>query len=493
MKEFDVAVIGAGLLGCFAARALAGYKLKVVLLEKAEDVCSGISKANTAIVYAGYDTKPQTLKTKMCLHANAGFEQLCQELDVRFCRCGSLMVCWGERGAEVLRQKYRQGRINGVPGLRLLSRGQVLALEPQLSPDVYLGLFAPGSGTVNPFELAIAAYENALANGCRVFFSQQVQRIDKEQGSYLLYSGQRAFRARAIINCAGLFADSIQELVSPPTIRLEPQKADYYLLDNKVQGLIRHIIFHEPEDGGKGLTLVPTVDGNLLIGPSEQQAEGKEDYATSSQGLEFLQYWCGKVVPQLPLEQIIRNFASLRPNPYVVAANGEGGYQLLRDKSISSFGLTRPAGCPRFISLMGIKTPGLTCAEELGRYAADSIAAELGGEPRADFDPCRQAIPRLAKLDFAARQRLIKGNPAYGRIVCRCRSVSEGEIVEAIHRGGSSINGVKRRVGAGMGRCQGSYCLQRVAELIAREKSLPLSAVTLEGKGSEIFGGGQHG
>ncbi len=488
MKSFDVIVIGAGILGCFAARALAKYDLSIALLEKREDVCTGISKANTAIVYSGYDNKPHTLKAKLCTEGNANFARLCQELDVKFDRCGSLMVCFGERGAEILRQKYATGQANGVPGLRLLNRQEVLALEPNLNPDLFMGLLAPTTGTVNPWELTIAAYENAIANGCQAYFNQQIIAISKSADGYQLKSAKETFSARAVINCSGLFADQVKEMLSPPQLRIYPTKADYYVLDSKAKGFIRHIILHEPEEKGKGLTLVPTVEGNLLIGPSEQHYTGaKDDYATTEAGLDFLNQCCAKVAPALPLEQIIRNFASLRPNPYYVAQNAAGEYQQLTDKKISGFELCQDQRTPGFFSMIGIKTPGMTCAEGLGRYAASAVAGYLQALPSPTFNPRRTAIPKISELSLSAKNALIEEDATFGNIVCRCNNISEGEVIAALHRGATTVNGVKRRVGTGMGRCQGGYCLQKVIELIAKELHIALSDVTLDGKGSEII------
>ena len=488
MKDFDCVVIGGGILGCFTARELCRYQLSVALLERHSDVCTGISKANTAIVYSGYDTKPGTRKMQLCCQGNQRFSQLCQELDVRFHRTGSLMVCFGEQGAEVLRHKYRNGLANGVPGLRLLSGAEVLELEPHLASSVCLGLWAPTTGTVNPYELTIAAYENALANGCTAFMNAEVEAIERAANGYLISTSSEQFRCRAVVNAAGLFADRIQEMVAPPQVRICPQKADYYVLDTKVSGLLQHIIFHEPEDGGKGLTLVPTVDGNLLIGPSEQGIAEKDDYGTTREGLAFLDYWCPKVVPALPLQQVIRNFASLRPLLYALKPDNKGALRL--GQQISGFEVSQRIDPPGWVSFLGIKTPGMTCAEGLAQQAAAGITKDLGiTERNHDFDPCRRAIPRLSEMTAAERNRLIHHDPAYGRIVCRCRGVSEGEIVEAIRRGATTINGIKRRVGACSGCCQGSYCLRRITELIAQQTGRPVTAVAWDEAGSEVLQG----
>lgn len=493
MKHYDVIVIGGGVLGCFAARSLMRYNLRAAVLEQREDVCTGISRANTAIVYSGYDSKPNTMKSLLCVKANETFTDLCRDLGVKFSRCGSLMVCFGTRGAKVLQEKYEQGLENGVPGLQLLSGDEVLALEPNLNPAVYAGLLAPTTGTINPWELGIAAYENARQNGCDFFFNNKATCITRQETGFVIETGNDIFFAKGIINCAGLFADEIKEMLSAPSVRIIPERADYYILDNKLQGHIRHVIFHEPEEKGKGLTLVPTVDGNILVGPSEQPGGDKESFSTTPQGLAFLDKLCQEVVPKLQMEYVIRNFGSLRPNPYYVEKNEAGDYILL-PKSVSSFIVSEDENLPKFISLIGIKTPGLTCSNELGQYVAGKMAAMLNMTTvNPNFDPIRTPSPHLASLSLEERCKLVEQNPAYGTIVCRCQGISEGEILNAIHRGATTVDGVKRRTGTGMGRCQGSFCTHRILELLAQELQRPIESITKDGRNSCVLRGGSHG
>ena len=484
MEQRDIVIVGAGLLGCFAARALSAYDLEVVVLEAREDVCTGVSRANTGIVYAGYDTKPGTLKTRLCVRACREMDALCRELDVPFSRCGSLMVACGERAEAVLRKKRADGLENGVDGLRLLSGAEVRALEPQLTERVTLGLFAPGTGTLNPWELGIAAFENARANGAEFRFGAAVRAIRRERGGFVLETDAEPFFARAVLNCAGLAADRVRELCEAPLVRLFPSAADYLVLDDTAGGFVRHVIFHEPEERGKGLTLVPTADGNLLVGPTERDA-GIEAGATDAAGLARLRELCAEIVPALDLGQVIRSFGAERPNPYYVKE--ENGAWQREARGISSFTVLEERG---LVSLFGIKTPGLTCAKALGDYAAEKLLAFLGGAPKkAGFDPTRRAIPDPRRMDEAARAAFVAANPDFGRIVCRCRGVSEGEVRAAIARGAVSIDGVKRRTGAGMGRCQGGYCMQRVLALLAEARGVPERAVCKDGAGSEVLHG----
>lgn len=484
MEKADVIVIGAGLLGCFAARAMAEYELKTIVLEKREDVCTGVSRANTGIVYTGGDTAPGTLKTEMCVKANAGFDQLCRELDVKFSRCGSLMLAFGPRAERVLRKKLAQGLENGVPGLEMLDGAEVLRREPGVSGDVTMGLWSPGTGTVNPWELGIAAFENARANGVDFRFNEELRSIRREDGGFVLETEKAEYRCRAVINCAGLSADAVREFTETPSVRIVPSRGDYLVLDSCLAEKVKHVIFHEPEVKGKGLTLVPTVDGNILVGPTERP-EGGEDYATDGGGLERLFKLCAQIVPTLPLDKLIRSFGAVRPNPYHVKWN-DGQWQF-EEKSISNFTIMDEEG---LYSLVGIKTPGLTCAAELGKHTAAMAAKYLGCDSRNPrFDPIRRGISAVGELSIDKRAALIRDDPDYGQIVCRCREVSLAEVREAIARGAVTVDGVKRRTGAGMGRCQGGYCMQRVLEELAKAQGMPAGSITKDGGETKIVYG----
>ncbi len=490
MKNYDVIIIGGGLLGCFAARELGRYKLNTLLIEAREDVCTGISRANTAIVYSGYDTAPGTLKTEMCVKANLSFDSLCRELGVRFSRCGSLMISLGQRGDEVLRKKYEQGLTNGVEGLRLLSGSEVLELEPALTEKVSLGLLSSTTGTVNPWELGIAAYENAVKNGAEFRFNEKVLSITPADMGYIVETSRGQISTRSIINCAGLCSDSVRELCHTPLVRIFPKRGDYLIFDKSEGNILSRVIFHEPEQKGKGLTAVPTVDGNLLIGPSEIFLEGEPDFSTTEEGIGHLLQLCEEVLPTLDQSKLIRSFGTLRPNPFHVERQPDGTY--LREKrGISSFTiLSDDAGA--FLSFIGIKTPGLTCSRELGAYAAEAVARHLGAEENPDFDPIRPAPISLAHAGYEERQKAIASDPLYGRIVCRCAGISEGEVVDAIRRGATTLDAVKRRAGTGMGRCQGGFCSTRIMEIIARETGLAISEIMKDGPGSFMTGGGKN-
>ena len=482
MEYTDVVVIGAGVLGCFAARALREKALSVLVLEAREDVCTGITKANTGIVYTGCDTKPGTLKTELCVRANLVFERLCVDLDVRFHRCGSLMLAFGPRAESVLRRKLENGRANGVPGIRLLSREETLAMEPRLSSEVTMSLYAPGTGTVNPWELGIAAFENARSNGAVFRFQEEVTSMTRTTKGYLLETTAGQYAAHAVVNCAGLNAAAVRELTKIPAIRIFPSAGDYLVLDDTAAGFVRHVISHEAEKKGKGLTLTPTVDGNLLVGPTERDRETSPDGATNGEALRELVNLCAKVVPELAMEQTIRSFSALRPNPFHVQE--EGGVWIPENRSISNFTIMAEDG---LFSLVGIKTPGLTCASELGKWVAKEVCAYLGDPgPNPDFNPIRKGIPRVHDLSEEERDCLIKTDAEFGKVVCHCRDVTQGEVLEAIRRGASTLDGVKHRTGAGMGRCQGGRCLLPMLEALAAEKGLRPTQVTKSGGESYV-------
>ena len=471
MERFDVAVIGGGLLGCFAARELSRWKLDIALLEAREDVCTGISRANTAVVYPGYDHKPGTLKAEMTVRANMSFNQLCEDLDVPFIRCGSLMLSFGPGADAVLRKKLRQGEENGVSGLRLLSAEQAYRLEPTLAPGLSSALYSPTAGTVNPWQLGIAACENAVRNGVRLRLNTRVQAMRTTENGYWLETNRGTFTARAIVNCAGAAADRVQELLYPTCIHIVPTAGDYLVLDKNSAGMPTHILEYEPEERTKGLTAVPTVEGSLLLGPTERK--NGIDYATTENGLTQVRNMAKQLLPGLDLGGTIRSFAAVRPNP-----------QRPDGSSIGSFCIEHPA--ERFWSLIGIKTPGMTCSRELGLYIAERLAKELSADQNPMFNPTRRGIRKAHGLPFEERKKLAEQESDYGEILCCCEDVTKAEVLAAIRRGAVTVDGVKRRTGAGMGRCQGARCWQKIAALISETLGIPESAVLKDGPGSEI-------
>lgn len=438
MKQYDAVVIGGGILGCMTARNLRRWKISTLLIEKEDDVCKGITRANSAIVYAGYDNKPGSLKAELTVRGNSGMASLCEDLEVPFSRCGSLLVTYDDTAVSKLERKLKNGIKNRVPGLRLLSGAEAEAMEPMLKPGVSAALYAPSTGTVNPWQLGIAAFENALQNGAQAVLNTQVLGIRKTENGYALETEEGAYSCKMVFNCAGLFADKVQELIFEPSVRLEPDGAEYLVFDHLAPKPGR-IIFHQAASCGKGITAIPCVEGNLLI--SGVRKPMGIPFATTVEGLQELRAAARELLPGVEPNQIIRSFGAVRPNPYT--ENGE---------SLHDFCIENPA--PGFYSLIGIKTPGLTASSELGLLLAKKAAQDLNAEENPSFDPKRKAISQTDN-----------------DIICQCERITRAEITEAIRRGASTVDGVKRRIGTGMGRCQGSRCSWAIEKLLEEHRN----------------------
>ena len=433
MKHFDAIVIGGGILGCMTARNLRRYQISTLLLEKEEDVCTGITRANSAIVYAGYDNKPGSLKAALTVRGNANMEQLCRELDVPFSRCGSLIVTYDAESVSKLEKKLKNGTENGISGLRLLTGAEAEAMEPMLRKGVAAALYAPSTGTVNPWQLGIAAFENAMQNGAQVRLKAEVTAIQIVPDGFVLKTAAENYHANMVFNCAGLSADKVQEFAFAPSVRLLLDGAEYLVFDELAKKPER-VIFLQSKSCGKGITAIPCVEGNLLVSGVRKTLE--IPFATTVQGLEELRGAVHSLLPDVDTSMVIRSFGAVRPNPYV--EDGE---------SLHDFCIDNPA--PGFYSLIGIKTPGLTASGELGLLLAQKAAAYLGAEENMDFDPKRKGI---SEKDH--------------EIICQCGGITRAEVIEAIRRGATTVDGVKRRAGSGMGRCQGSRCTFQIEKLL---------------------------
>ena len=433
MKHFDAVVIGGGILGCMTARNLRRWHISTLLIEKEADVCTGITRANSAIVYAGYDNKPGSMKAELTVRGNANMGSLCEELEVPFSRCGSLLVTYDPSSVSKLQRKLDNGRQNGVSGLRLLSGAEAKTMEPMLKKGVAAALYAPSTGTVNPWQLGIAAFENALQNGAEAVLNAQVLSIRKTENGYVVETGEDVYACKMVFNCTGLSADRVQGLLFAPSVRLELDAAEYLVFDSNAQKPDR-IIFHQAQSCGKGITAIPCVEGNLLISGVRKPMD--VPFSTTVEGLRELHAAAKELLPDVRSDHVIRSFGAVRPNP-----NRENG------ESLHDFCIEHPA--PGFYSLIGIKTPGLTASNELGLLLAQKAAEYLDAAKNPSFDPKRKAISQ-------------KDND----IICQCEQISRAEIVEAIRRGASTVGGVKRRIGTGMGRCQGSRCTYEIERLL---------------------------
>lgn len=474
MYQYDVIVIGGGVSGCAVARELSRYKVNVCVLEKEEDVCCGTSKANSGIVHAGYDALKGSMKAKMNLRGNQLMETLAKELDIPFVRNGSLVVCQNKEEVSRLEILYDRGVENGVKGLRILDREEVLEMEPNLSEEVYAALYAPTGGIVCPFELNLALAENANVNGVEFHFRREVTEIEKLEAGYRLLTDQGVYKANYVVNAAGVYADKFHNMVSERKLHITARRGEYCLLDKSAGGHVNSTIFTLPGKFGKGILVTRTVHGNLLLGPTAMDIQDKEGTNTTREGLEQVMEKAGLNVANIPMRQVITSFAGLRAHE----AGDEFIIEELKD-------------APGFIDCAGIESPGLTSCPAIGERVAEILRKRMGLEEKEDFIPTRKGILKPETLPKEVRAVFIRENPAYGNIVCRCEMVSEGEIIDAVRRplGAKSLDGVKRRTRAGMGRCQSGFCSPRTMDILAREWEMDIREVTKSGGESYLVVG----
>lgn len=450
---YDVTIIGCGIIGAAVAYELARYDLSVLVLEAENDVAVGTTKANSAILHAGYDPEPGTLMARLNVEGSALAKKLCAALDVPYLQNGSLVVALSPEEVPHLQTLYENGVANGVPGVRLLSGDEARALEPNLSGSVAGALYAPSAAIVSPWEFALALAETAVRNGVTLQLRSRVTAIDKTEQGYTLHCGETAYETRRVINAAGIDAGMLHDMVAPHAFTTYPSRGQYHLMDKSEGTRVSHTVFQCPTKAGKGVLVAPTVHGNLIVGPDAVSVEGN-DTATTADGLTYVAQTARKSVPSLDLRACIRNFAGVRANT-----------------DCTDFILAEADGAPGFIDLAGIKSPGLSAAPAIAKYAV-TLLRETGldcTEKTSGLHTTRRRV-RFKELPAADKQRLVAEHPAYGRVICRCETVTEGEILDAIASPipPCSLDGIKRRCGAGMGRCQGGFCGPRVLDLLAR-------------------------
>lgn len=475
---YDVCIIGAGVCGCAIARELSRYEGKFLVIEKCEDVCCGTSKANSAIVHAGFDAPEGSLMARLNVKGNQMMEQLAEDLDIPFRRNGSLVVCPEEKDLPRLRQLYDKGVKNGVEGLRILTGKEAKELEPNLTEQAAGALYAPSSGIVCPFLLTIAMAENAAMNGVEFLFDAKVTKIRREDGCFAIETGRGICKSRYVVNAAGVYADQMHNMVSDRKMKITARKGEYCLLDRSVGNHVSHTIFTLPTPMGKGVLVSPTVHGNLIIGPTATDIEDKEATNTTGEGLLELMTKAATTVKDLPFRQVITSFAGLRAH-----------------LSGNAFVIGEAEDAPRFVDVAGIESPGLSSAPAIGVMVAGLLRDKMGLIQKEGFLAKRKGILNPSELSAEEYNALIKKHPAYGNIVCRCESVTEGEIIDAIQRplGAVSLDGVKRRTRAGMGRCQSGFCSPKVMEILHRELGIRMEKITKSGGDSAIVVGRKGG
>ena len=486
---FDVAIIGAGIVGACIARELSRYKLNVCILEKENDVSCGTSKANSGIIHAGYDPEPNTLMAKLNVKGAEMYPELARKLHFDFNQIGSFVIAFSDEDRVHIEKLLARGKTNGVKELRIIEQEELRKLEPNISEEACAALFAPTAGIVNPYQATWAFAENAVQNGVKLYLNSQVRAITKavEDGKTELFEVQTAkgsIKTRFVVNAAGLYADKINALAGAKAFVTKPRRGEYCLLDSNCKELASHVLFQPPSKLGKGVLVTPTVDGNILVGPSADSVENVDETATTQEGQQFVFSTACRTIPNLPGRNIINSFAGVRALGFI---NSDEGQQPVND-----FIIEEDSNVKGFITVGGIASPGLTAAPAIGVYVSELLKkAGLELVPNQDFVPVRKGIESFSRASASRKAELIEENPLYGRIICRCEMITEAEIVQAVHSviGATDLDGVKRRTRSGMGRCQGGFCSPRVTEIISRELKIPMIEITKKGGCSYVLYG----
>lgn len=467
----DVIIIGTGITGAFVSRELARYDLDVLLLEKNNDVSNETTMANSAIVHSGYDPEPGSNKAKYNVAGNAMYAKVCKELDCHFKQIGSLTVAIDDEQVETLKELAIRSAINKVP-VQLLSREEALAIEPNLSDITKGALLAPTAGIVYPWELAIALMENAMDNGVKLKLNNEVSAIEKTEHGFKVTTNADTYESKVVINCAGVFADAIHNMVAKETFSITPRRGQYFVLDKTVGEHVKHVIFPCPSANGKGVLVTPTTHGNMLIGPTSEVIHDKNGIQTTMDGLDFVKKHADLNVKNIPYHKVIRSFAGLRPS-----------------SDVHDFIIEEAADVKGFIDVAGIESPGLASSPAIAIEVVRLVGKRLELKPMKDFNPIRKGYTTFLDLSIEEKKKIVDKEPMYGQIICRCETITEGEIVDCIRRncGATTIKGVKKRARAGMGRCQGGFCEPLVLEILARELGIDVMDVNYDCLGSTIL------
>ena len=467
---YDVTIIGAGVVGGMIARTLSTYNLKICILEKENDVAMGATKANSAIVHAGFDAKEGSLKAKLNVRGSEMMEEITKQLGVKYKRNGSLVVGFDEEDRKTIEDLYKRGTANGVKDLEVIGRERLVQLEPNIADEAICALYAPTGAIVCPYELTLAAIGNAMDNGADLKLNFEVEKIERTDNGFEISSGNETVASRFVVNAAGLYSDGIAKLVGDDSFEVHPRRGEYILLDKECGNIVSHTIFRTPSKMGKGILVSPTVDGNLLTGPTSVDIEDKKDNSTTSEGFGKIIGGTGETVKNIPYGKAITSFCGLRS----VGSTGD-------------FIINAPVH--GFVNAAGIESPGLSSSPAIAEYITELLKLQgLVLEVNESFNPIRKPMHYFREADIEEKNRIIRENPSFGRIICRCETVSEGEILEAIRTnpGARDLDGVKRRTRAQMGRCQGGFCGPYIIELIAKENNIAYEEVTKFGGNSYV-------
>lgn len=447
---YDIIVIGAGAVGCAVAREATKYKLKVLVMDKENDVGNKTSMANSAIVHSGYDPKPGTNKAFHNVRGNKLYDELCKDLDVEFKRIGSLTCATNEEELAIIEGYLSRSKENGVE-VKLLNKEETKKLEPFVSDKVIGSLYAPSAGIINPFELTVALMENAMDNGAELRLNEEVLDVKKVKDHYVVVTNKGELEAKVVVDSAGLYSDKIAKMVGVDTFEIKPRKGEYFVLDHFKKPFVSHVIFPTPSAKGKGILVTPTTHGNYLVGPSSEFVDEKDDFSTDKLTLDDVRSKSSLLVDNIPFQYMIRQFSGLR-------ATGSTGDFIIENHD-------------GFIVLGGIESPGLASAPSIALKVLELVSENIKLEANPEFKKERRKVYRLNKMSEEERNELIKKDPSFGHIVCRCETVSEGEVVDAIRRnaGPTTIKGVKKRCRPGFGKCQGGFCEPLILQILARE------------------------
>ena len=473
--SYDIVIIGGGVIGCAVARELSRYDASIALLERAGDVAEGASKANSGIVHAGYDAVPGTLKAKYNVLGAQMLPSLCEEMGVPYQQCGALVIGFSPEDRKTLEELMNRGIQNGVQGLKIIDGAEVLALEPEMNPAVTCALLVPTSGIVSPYELTFAFADDAALNGVSFRMNTEVNKIlPQKDGGFRVEAGDDIYLCRIVVNCAGASSAALHNQLSENKLQITHRRGQYYLLDRPVKQPFARTIFQCPSVMGKGVLVSPTAHGNVLLGPSAEDIDDPLDTATTQEGLDSVMDRVRLTWPGVSLRTNITNFSGIR-------AHEAGG----------DFVIGAVEGCPGAYEAAGIESPGLSSAPAIGQALSGQIAGDYHLTKKAETVPYRRKATPFREMTLEEQAGAVDANPLYGNIICRCEVITEAEIVEAIRRpvGARSIDAVKRRTRAGMGRCQGGFCSPRVAAILSEETGIPLQDITKNGGESYLLTG----
>ena len=469
---YDLIIIGAGVTGAFIARKLSRYQLSVLLLDKENDVGNVTSNANSAIIHSGYDPVPGTLKAILNVQGNKMYEQIAKELDVHFFKIGSITVATNEKQLETLNDLLERSKTNGVEA-SILSKEELLQLEPNISPSALGGLLAPTAGIIDPFNLVVHCVENAVDNGVDLKLDEEVKDIAYQKDHFIVTTQKDVFEGKIVINAAGLGSENIARMVEDVDWKLTPRKGEYFVLDHYDLGLVNHVIFPLPSEKGKGVLVSLTSSNNYIVGPSSELVDEIDDFSTDSPTLANIRSQATDLVPSIPFNQVIRVFSGIRPT-----------------STRHDFIIEPSKVNPYFINVAGIESPGLVSAPAVAEYVFDKYLAKLLDlKEKPDYNPCVKKYVRLNEVDNKKRNELIKANPHYGKLICSCEKVSLGEIEDLFLRSvpPTTVKGVKRRVRAGFGKCQGGFCSPLVTMILAKHYKVNPTEIKWDKNGSEIL------